>query len=507
MSAISGTPSGSVSPDPLQTRKTSQISTLKFDPRASANDVEMDTVEISDQAREMLEYKPFSVMNPKKVLHPDSEEEKKFRELLKTAKTQKSDIMTQIEDALKAAGISTGETGPMKLEVDRSGKIVVGGMKDKKTAQAIEEALNKDKTLGKKIKEFQHNEKELSKQLVDYTGCSLYELTMTQQGDINKRVRAVVEEACGEPPRDEYYWRLSFLGETKNTVVSEDDVAALGFGGPIDFSGEVTVYSEPEKNIRETMNSLNSKINEAFGAHNDELTKRLEAAGVTLDDDYREKYFLDLSKAKISVDNHGAVTIEGMLSKDERTHQKGVEMIEKLVREMVNETEQNSYHLNIFTEASDVLLKERADKAGLADGDLQWDAKVVAEINNGVVGHIGVSVPAAEAGIHNELRKSVNALIADAGITLSEPVEIAVDDSGKIRATNLVEGTEEAKRVEELLERINEEAKNTEVDAKKAEKEEDEKKKDASELTAAGRWQTGMESIAEQLAKLRELRR
>ncbi|MCC8116669.1 MAG: hypothetical protein LIP18_05880, partial [Planctomycetes bacterium] len=70
----------------------------------------------------------------------------------------------------------------MKIEVASNGTIVVGGIKDKDLQKAVTKALNEDKSLAPKIREFQRNEQELSGLVKDYTGCSLYELTMTAKG-------------------------------------------------------------------------------------------------------------------------------------------------------------------------------------------------------------------------------------------------------------------------------------------------------------------------------------
>ncbi len=180
-----------------------------------------DTVEISQEARDLLENpppseprKPWSIMKYETPLVRDSEEEKKFRELMGRVKSQKSDLMSRIEDIFKKHGISQKDYGKVKIEVDGSGRMVVGGVEDSKTAKAIEKALNSDKGLGKELLQFQKDERELSRQMKEYSGCSLFELTMTQQGDVAKSIRDRVEEAMKDsPPRDEYYTNLGFLGE------------------------------------------------------------------------------------------------------------------------------------------------------------------------------------------------------------------------------------------------------------------------------------------------------
>lgn len=472
-----------------------------------------DTVEISDEARSLLAgdaaaepaepYKPWSFMEYETVLVRDSKEEKEFRDLMKSVKTQKSDLMTRINDVFKKAGISQKDLGKIKIEVDNSGKIVVGGISDAKTARAVEQALNQDKSLGKQLLQFQRDEKELSKQLKEYTGCSLFELTMTAKGDINKRIRGVVEEGMEMPPRDEFYYNLGFLGETLNSVVSAQDVFDLGFQGSIDFSGEVNTLAEPERNIKNEVQALNQKIQDAFAAANTELLDRLEAAGIELTDEMKEKYFLDIGAVDITIDSLGDVQIEGRLAGDEGTHRKGVALIHGLVREMLNKTEDNSYHINVFTDASEKMIQRMTE--GLpADEGFDLDTKVVVSINNGIVGDVNVTSPKTEAKLQKSIQDEVNGMLKNSGIALAAPVEIAVDESGRIVAANLTEDTPYRDRIQALLDRIN-----AEVDKTNSSEPGDKDAGEESESrdkTEAKNWNTGIRDIAEHLARLRELR-
>lgn len=504
MSSISSGASGPIQPNTSPAQAASE--TWQFSRNAPSDSAERarDTVEISDEARQRLEAekaaaenKPFSYMEYDKILVPDSKDEKKFKELMKSVKTQKSDIMSQIEDALRKSGISLANLGKIKLEVNSSGKIVAGGIDDKETIAAIEKALNQDKGLATRIQQFQRDEKELSKQIRDYTGCSLYELTMTARGDINKRVKERVESMPGEPPRDEWYWDLNFLGETKGAVVSVSDIEALSFNGGIDFSGEINMMSDPEGNIKKSMQDLTGKIQQSFDDLNKQLLEKMEKLGVDIDEEFLSKFMLNLANVKVTVDNYGAVNIEGRLADDDQTHRKGVEIITQFAREMLNDFESNSYHLNPFTESSDFLLARKAEKLGL--DTMGTDARVVAEIVGGVVGGVKVSAPKMEARVQEDMQKSFNQLIADRGIQVKEPVELEVDESGRLTAKNLDANAPGRDEILALLEQINARADETDP-ATMSDKEEagtDGRVKDSREL---------LENVAGYLARLRELR-
>lgn len=462
----------------------------------------VDTVEISEEAAALLDERNnrFAPMNPKKALEKDSAAEKKFRELLQSVKSQKSGVMSEIENALKKAGISISGLGKLKLEVDSSGRIVAGGLRDKAANRAVEKALNDVGGLGAKIKQYQADEKNLSKEIKDYTGCSLYELTMTSQGNINRRIRDTMDPEGENNLGDDYYWNLAFMGDTAS-VVGKEDVVALSFSGMIDFSGETRAMAEPEKTIKESMQGMFGKVTDKFAAINGDLLATMKDRGVELDPEFRETYLLDASRVNITVNNLGEVQIDGMLAKDRKTHDKGVEIIKQMVQEMLNETDDNSYHMNMFTAAGESMVNRMADEIGSEEG-LGRDAKVTARIRNGIVtDDIKVSAPKAEAEVQKSVQEGVNQVLADAGIQLAEPLEIEVDDYGKIRAVNMPEDAEEAKKIGQLLDRLNGDVERSDA-AEKKEKAEEEKEKQ----TSFRDWDEGVRYIAAQLAKLNTLR-
>ncbi len=427
-----------------------------------------DSVEISQEARDLLDNpppaeprKPWSIMEYETPLVRGSEEEEKFRELMRSVKSQKSALMSRIEDIFKQHGISQKDYGKVKIEVDSSGRIVVGGVKDPKTAKAIEEALNSEKGLGGSLLQFRNDEKELSRQMRKYSGCSLYELTMTQQGDISKRIRDQVEEAAGDGPLpgDAYYTGLGFLGENLNHVAGSADIAELAFQGSIDFSGETNTLAEPERAIKAELEEMNRKIREEVEEYNAAVKERLEAEGVNVEKmsaEMKAEYLLDAAGIRITVDNLGTVTIEGTFSTNEENNKRGEAIAKRHAFDMLNKTEDNSYHINIFAAASKTLIDRMTDEVG--EEKMGRDARVVAEIAGGVAGDIRVSSPQTEARLQKSIQDSVNRIVKDAGIAVSEPLQVEVDENGRIRATNLFEGAEETRQIQALLDQINEDA-------------------------------------------------
>lgn len=348
-----------------------------------------DSVEISAEARSLLkESEPekdwVNVLQPAKKLLVGSEEYDKFRALMETVKEQKSGLLSRITAALGKKGIDPASLGKIKIEIDKSGKAMVGGIEDKALAAAVERALNDDPGLAAEIAGYQKNEKELSAQMTDYAGASLYELTMTARGDTSERVRKAAEQDGKYDLNPDYYMTLGFLGGA-GTFISREDVAALSFEGNMDFSGEISVMSNPEGGIKDAMNGMFEKVTKAFEELNAGLRDSLKAAGIELSDEDLSKRLLNAANAEITVDNRGMVQVGGMLSGDKAANAKGIAIIGQLVREMLVEAGKNSYGVNLFTAASQGLIDKKVREEGGSA-----DARVVATMRFGRVKDIDV---------------------------------------------------------------------------------------------------------------------
>ncbi|MCC8166985.1 MAG: hypothetical protein LIQ31_12740 [Planctomycetes bacterium] len=492
-------------PRPEQTRPLDSSEQLESEKktfsRTAAKGSITDSVEISDSARSAQASPPQTVMAPEKALVPDSKAEKTYRDLMKKVKEQKSDIMSQIKDTLEKKGIAL-DGSKIKIEVAANGTIKVGGIKDKDLQKAVTKALNEDKTLAPKLREFQKDEKELSKLVKDYTGCSLYELTMTAKGDVNKRIRDTVEaEDPDNPPRDSYYTSLAFLGET-SSIINVDDVMALAFDSNIDFSGELNTMAEPERNIKDAMKDLSGKISKEFGPLNDVVAEKAKKGLIT--DDMKARLTLDLSKVTISIDNRGQVTIDGLLAEDKATHERGVAIIKKLAGEMINDYDSNSYHKSIFTDASEHMINNLTEDMGEDGEKFGREARVVAQLANGRVGDVKVSAPKMEKELTDKTEESVNQLLKDEGLEVEGGVSIEVDESGRIRATNLAPDGAKTKEIRDFIDRLNKS-----IEGKTSSEEEDseeieEEVKETETVTTT--IETGIDALASYIEMLKKLR-
>lgn len=355
-----------------------------------------DTVEISGEAKLMAE-RQGSLMNPAKELLAGSEEHKAFIELKEKVKKGKSDVTSRIEAAAKKAGIRLADLGKAKIEVDSAGKVLVGGLSDKNAARQLEKALNDDKGLATAIKDYQENEREFSRQVKDYTGCSLYELTMTSRGDVNARIRSELEQDGKYQFDADYYLNLAFLGSATD-FLSLDDVSSLSFSGNVDFSAEVNLMADPEGSIKETMDGMFASIQAAFDEINAEIMKELKAQGLEDDKEAIAARMLNARNAVITIDSDGGVEISGELATDPDSQSRGMKALEEIARKVLVDTENNSYHVNIFMAASQNIIN-RDSESGYG--------KVVARMAHGRVQDIRLDTPRSTGGAYAALKDSV----------------------------------------------------------------------------------------------------
>ncbi len=310
MSAIND-PSAQPIPTLVFSRTAKRVSSVLYPPSA----LFPDSVEISAAARQMAgldETQTGSMLQSGKTLALGSKEHEAFQNLMDKVKRSKSEITTRIKSVLDGKNIGLADKDKLKIEVGKNGKIVVGGGADAQTARRMEKALNAENGLADAILAYQKDEKQLSAQTMDYTGCSLYELTSTTMGKVNERIRGEVESTVKSKLNTDFYTNFGFLGDDE-AIISRFDAEQLAFTGGIDFSGEVNVMSDPEGNIKNCMNNLADSINEAFGSLNEEIIKRFDAQGIKLDKATREQLLLDLKKVQITVNSDGDIDTKDVL--------------------------------------------------------------------------------------------------------------------------------------------------------------------------------------------------
>lgn len=366
-----------------------------------------------------------------------SEEERtalyeQIRSELEKLSVSRRNLNGHIEAILKENGIKLGPGDKMRVETS-GGKICVGGIKDKKTRKAVEEALNRENGFADKIRDMKATERKTSDILKSETGVSLHVLSKASIGKDAKEGDVMVK-LMGSENLDQF----SFFAQNPDLVGLIRENAELS----IDFGGGQRPFADPEGTLKAGLKKAHGKIRDRFNAINDDLMEKLKTTGALKDPDFDKDFLMDLDRVTIRVGSDGGVEIDGNVANDDLTNRKGKEIITELVREMMRETD-DSGELVLFVEASQRLLDDYHNEFGSEAAD---DAVVEMEIGRDAKsagGSLRIASPAKEAEILGGVNTEVNAIVAGMGIETDFPFDISIGDSGKLIVNNLPEAENE----------------------------------------------------------------
>lgn len=414
-------------------------------PRRTTHGDGSDSVELSDEARELA--KANAATDSART-----ERRQAIRERLERLSASRADLDSHIKAILKKNGLKPADSQKLRLEVDSNGKIVAGGLNDKEALRAIEEALNREQGLGKQIKEFQRESKALSGDLQRETGMTMEQLVKDMKGGKDDWSKKVHMFYTGSVQDDAYFSQLQhvdlFREDPELLGMMQDLAADTG----IDISGDDRTLSEPERVLKNTLTDTWKKIGEAVDEYNKNVMAKMSGDSAMQEPDFAEKYLISLRGAGITVDSNGGIVIEGEFATDARTAADARKILESFAQEMLEITSEDG-EINLFKDATERLLdmyKEtfKEDAAG--------DAVVLASVgSSAMTGEVRLSSPSKEAEIKEEAAAKVNALLADMDIETPEPVEIEIDEKGRIRAVNLGDDEMANKIINAAIESIN----------------------------------------------------
>ncbi len=247
------------------------------------------------------------------------------------------------------------------------------------------------------------------------------------------------------------------------------------------------------------MKDLTGKITQEFESLNGAVADKAKNGLIT--EEMKARLSLDLSKVTISIDNRGQVTIEGQLSEDKATHERGAALIKQLASAMLNDYDSNSYHKSKFVDASDHMINNMKEKMGEDGEKFGREARVVAQIANGRVGDVTISAPKTEKELTEKTEKTVNALLKDEGLSVPGGLAIEVDDSGRIRAANLAADDPKSREILDFIDRLNDTIAG--MTPSEEEESDEETTRDATATTAP---KSGIEALAAYIETLKKLR-
>ncbi len=268
-----------------------------------------------------------------------------MKSLLESLKSEKSDINSLVQKHAASAGISDSDVKRLKIEVNASGKIVVGGIKDAKKAKALEQALNNENGLANRIKNFQNNEKKV-------------------QEFFEKNNIGGMSLASGAKNLD-HIKELALEGispEELGTVV--DDPLALAamdlysMGGP-DFSAGSKGVADPKGALTKELEKAKKKIEELFNNANIQAEKFAGSAGQPNGAAAAEKMSLTGATIKITAD--GGITFDGRFAKSDSANSQAEALVRMVIQEMFQDNENSGFESTAATAARQLLVNHDAE--------------------------------------------------------------------------------------------------------------------------------------------------
>lgn len=420
----------------------------KAQPTAVSTPGQQDSVEISDTARSLYAQSVEEKKNTEvKAKQTSAEMAAKIKERLSGLATKKKSVTKRINELLEGANLKAG--GTMKIEIDRDGKIVVGGLKDVENAARIEEALNADPKLAGRIKAYKNLEKEVNADIYKETGTSLYAIRREKiRFDMNEAEKAANNPEAGML---EYAASGHELFEDPEITSLINDVVGMG---SVDFSSENKGVANPQSALNDLMNEARANIQAQLDAYN----KHLEESGV--DPMLLDSMKASLADVKISIDAEGNVRVEGRFSKSDNSNDKARAIVNKVVYDMVHEDEDLGMESLFHTAARQLAVnhdKEFGERAGVGKEALMT-------IDKGVV-DVKVSAPGAIDQVKNDIRElAAESLSREFGFTV-DAANVEVDDKGKITVRNL-EGRVDEAVLRRTVDNLNKTVANLAVDSR-----------------------------------------
>ncbi|MDR0868371.1 MAG: hypothetical protein LBP75_07870 [Planctomycetota bacterium] len=340
------------------------------------------------------------------------------RALLEKLNTVAAGLNKQIAAVLEKNDLKLSANERLRIEVNADGKIFVGGIKDAAQVNAIEKALNAEDGLGAQINDYKKDYQEASGILEKIAGKGLSQLTRDPGGATN---------FLRDNPE---------IGKLIKKLAADN---ALSTG---------SILTNPEGALKDLLTAARGKIQSAFGEYNDDLFDKMRKNHIPLGDNFNRDFMLDLHSLAVSFTNAGEREIS--VGGDKRTAANGEAIVKKILDEVLRTTDATG-EVEIFTAATERLLLNYENVFGEPAGD---DTRINLQLEAGW-GAVGISSPAKEKEIAENISQESNRLLRRLGAEFDEPLAVEVDDQGKLRVTNLPTGAAQRQSILSALAIIN----------------------------------------------------
>ncbi len=406
------------------------------------------------------EPKPFNADNtrtPEQI----AEVKKNFKEKLGNLLDSKKDLDSHVQAVMRKAGINLSSADGLRLEVGSDGTIYAGGIKDPKKRKEVEAALNKEKGLAKKIEQHAKDMRSVNATLREETILDLNVLGRVAAGeDVNLYSLGLDRLPNLQLDLDSELQAFElFAGDTEMVNLLKEYTEP----SRVTVTSDASANANPEGTLLDLGRETKIGIQMAFDDYNNKVMENMGPTD-SFDNEFKQKYLLDLSNVSITVDSNHNIVIEGTVAEDPKADADGKHIIESFMKGMMEQQDDTDTY-SIFDEATDRALMEYSDAFGR---DAAPDASVVLEIGkNEPTGAVRLSSPKKEQEIQEGITLEVNNLLSDMDVDVGEGFDVEVDENGKISIANLPEDEMERKQVLQALEIINSGVKTADTDDKK----------------------------------------
>lgn len=431
---------------------------------------EKDSVEISQQARDMLR-ESAQTNNETSSMTTAADENKAVqksarsytKEDLQDVKArlqeltkQKNKIYNNVNSVLEKKGIKLTKNDKLKLEIGSKGEILVGGVADAETAKAIEKALNEDKDLAKQIKKNRNEELSISGELEDITGMSLTSYKR-RLGDVQN---GRLDGTPFNMTTGEYYTPDELMRFEDQELFSidpdfVDEISEyIAIDEKCDISTASNLLANPEEAMKGIVTNIIGGIKEAFEAENKKTLEDIKDLPIRTkeDQEWVDGLMMSLEDVDIQIDNDGNISIEGDAAEDSRKNTMALEIIEQAIKSTLQDNpvtgEKSDYSI-----ATERLVNLYEDQFALYGSD----ATAVSSITGGNVLSIEshISNPEREAELNDEIKEDVNAALEKMGLQAGLDLDVEIDDDGKIVIANMPEDEKLQQQISQLVDVLN----------------------------------------------------
>ena len=376
-------------------------------------------------------------------------------------------IYDRIAALMAKGGFARGLNDQVKVEIDANGKAIVGGITDAKAARALEKAINSDKKLLNDIVEYQKEEKLLSGEMREVTGMSLKEyasrIDSLQRRD-DKGAKLFLDLDTGQFSSSP---ASAIALRDQDLYAVDEEFAAMISGryaagsAAMDISGQNNILEDAEGTVNRMMTRVTGNIKQVFNDMNKGI--RMAAGEMPDSAQYVADSIVDLSRLNISVDHTGKVTVEGTASKNNpETDRAAKKIIEEMFEEELKSNPVTGAQHDFKTAAA-YLLNAYDETFGednpLGLGEAGRTLETVYS-HGEISSH--VSSPEREEELATAIDAAAKDALKDMGVDATD-VAIAMNDEGKLVATNINADAPKAQSIQTALDLLNKQLENRSI--------------------------------------------